>query len=644
MIRKLRVILLVGVICLLGVTSVWAVEYNEAPMLRVKVAAGELPPVEERLPEEPFVLEPLEEIGEYGGTINAFAPNNLPWVDMGEMPEGASYLLRLTEDGKIVGDMAKGYELSDDQKSLTLYLRRGLKWSDGYPFTADDILFMYEDVHGNPDVSSWGGMESVKRLEKIDDYTVRFEFDKPTPAFAPSRLAAGIGTEWFFFHPKHYMEKWHIKYNPDANELAKEEGFDSWVECFEYHFAFAPRKDMDKPTMFPWVMKEFTTTTKVFERNPYYHVVDTAGNQLPYIDRIVIQIVNQEVYSLKIISGEADVAYVHVSLADYPLYKENEEQGGYRVVAIPGILGANPVLSINQNHPDPVLGALFQDVRFRQALSVAVNREEINETLFFGLGTPRQATVLPSVSFYKEEWAETYAEYDPEEANRLLDEIGLTERDGDGFRIGRDGETVLVMVEYTGMYGIPTTLYELLKEYWEAVGLKVLLKLEEEALYRTRMGSVDHQVMAGEPLGGTLEITFYTWAGWTAPPANLYGYAPAWGGWLEANRDVEMGEKTLDDFEEGKLPGEEPPDEIKQLFRWASEHKETVYGSKEYMELAQKILDFHAEKLYLIGTVGMEPTIFIAKNNVGNIPKNYAPDGVYAGNLSYFSRQFFLKQ
>lgn len=644
MIRKLRVILLAGVICLLGVTSAWAVKYNEAPMLRVKVAAGELPSVEKRLPKEPFVLEPLEEIGEYGGAIHTFAPDNLPWNDMGEMPEGSSYLLRLTEDNKIVGDMAKGYEFSDDQKSLTLYLRRGLKWSDGYPFTADDILFMFEDIHENTDVASWGGMEPVKRVKKIDDYTVRFEFDKPQPGFALSHLASDLGTEWFFFHPKHYMKKWHIKYNPDANELAKEEGFENWVDAFEYHFAFAPRKDMAKPTMFPWVLKEFTTTAKVFERNPYYHVVDTAGNQLPYIDRIIIHIVNKEVYSLKVISGEADVAYVNTQFVDYPLYKENEEQGGYRVVMIPGVLGAECVLSINQNHPDPVLGELFQDVKFRQALSLAINREEINDILYLGLGTPRQATVLPSCSFYKKEWAEAYAEYKPEEANRLLDEIGLTERDGKHFRIGRDGKTVLLMVEFTGMYGISVSFYELIKEYWEAVGLKVLLKLEEEAFYRQRMGSVDHHILAGEPLEKTKEVTFYTKAGWPAPPGGLLGWAPSWGIWLKANRDVETGKRTLDDFEGGKLPGEEPSEEIKQLFRWTWQQKDTVYGSKEYMELSQKILDFHADKLYLIGTVGMAPTIFIAKNNVGNIPKKYPPDGVYQGNLSYYSRQFFLKQ
>ncbi|MCK4419299.1 hypothetical protein KAV79_05790, partial [Candidatus Aerophobetes bacterium] len=199
--------LLIGAICLLGGAS--ALAYNEAPMLRVKVAAGELPSVEERLPDEPTVVKVVEEIGQYGGTLNVFAMDQTPWNDMTEGPERAGYLAVFTEDANIVGHLAKALELSEDQKSLTIYLREGTKWSDGHPFTVEDIVFMFEALHWNDNVETWNDMPEVTRLKIIDDYTVRLEADEPSPLMLP-KMVTFIGSHWFMFHPKHYLEKWHI--------------------------------------------------------------------------------------------------------------------------------------------------------------------------------------------------------------------------------------------------------------------------------------------------------------------------------------------------------------------------------------------------------------------------------------------------
>jgi len=640
MIHKLAVVSLVVGVCLMGVTS--ALAYDEAPVLRTKVAAGEIPPVEERLPEEPKVVGLIEEIGQYGGTLRAFGLNNLPWCDLGESPERGSYLLRINEDLTIVGDIAKGYELSDDERSFTLYLRKGMKWSDGAPFTTDDILFMYEDMHWNDKVTTWGVLEPVTRIKKIDDYTVRFESDEPFSRIIQAMIT-WRGGGWTSFQPKHYLKKWHIKYNSKADELAKKEGFENWWEAFYYHYWWAPQKDLNKPTLQPWMFKESTTSYKVFERNPYYHVVDTAGNQLPYIDRIVINIVDAEIYQLKVIAGEADVAYMATNVASYPLYKENEQTGGYRVVTIPGLKGAEQGLGINQNSPDPALRELFQDVRFRQALSLAINREEINETCYFGLGVPRQATVLSSASYYKKEWGEAYAEYDPDEANRLLDEVGLTERDKDGFRIGRDGKSVLLLVEYREYLGIPSSFYELIKEYWESVGVKVLLKLEDASLHGKRVASPDHGIIA-RAMDNAEEVSNYA-AGagmWSATDGH-WGWAWNWGLWLNAEEAVRTGRKVLEDFPGGKLPGEEPPQEIKELKELIARRNSAKLGSKEYRELSQKVFDFHAMKVYIIGSVGMVPTIYIAKNNVGNVPKGPLPGSEDALSLNHLANQLFFK-
>jgi len=640
MVHKLTVMVLVGVFCLLGITSALAVTYNEAPMLRVKVAAGELPPVEKRLPDEPKVVEPVEEIGQYGGTLHTFAINNLPWQDLTESPEvGSAWLLEMTMDGEIVPDLAKGYELSDDAKSLTLYLRKGAKWSDGYPFTADDVVFMFEDLHWNDKVETWNVVQAVRRVKKIDDYTVRFEMEEPFPGILVT-LVTWMGSEWISFQPKHYLKKWHIKYNPDANELAKKEGFDNWWECFHYHHWYAPATDINKPTMMPWRFEQFTDTVKVFERNPYFYQVDKEGNQLPYVDRIISTISNVEVYQMKVIAGEADVAVTQTLVENYPLYKENEEKGGYRVAKVPGIAASTGTFFLNQNHPDPFLRGIFQDVRFRQALSLAINREEINNMVFFGLGVPTQATALPSCTYFKEEWARAYAQYNPEEANRLLDEVGLTGRDKDGFRTGPDGKSILLLVERTEVWKIPVTIFELVEEYWKDVGLKVRIKTLSHALFDERCAALDHVIVA-HPFVTTGEVANYAGPG-RGLPGNKW--CPAWAAWLSADEAVRTGRQKLEDFKDGKLPGEEPPEEIKQVNQWARQRGSTRFGSKEYRELSVKIYDFIAENLYSIGTVGLVPQLYIAKKDIGNIPKVFPLTEEDPSGLFNEAQQLFWKQ
>ena len=640
MVHKLTVMVLVGVFCLLGITSALAVTYNEVPMLRVKVAAGELPPVEKRLPDEPKVVEPVEEIGQYGGTLHTFAINNLPWQDLTESPEvGSAWLLEMTMDGEIVPDLAKGYELSDDAKSLTLYLRKGAKWSDGYPFTADDVVFMFEDLHWNDKVETWNVVQAVRRVKKIDDYTVRFEMDEPFPGILVT-LVTWMGSEWISFQPKHYLKKWQIKYNPDANELAKKEGFDNWWECFHYHHWYAPATDINKPTMMPWRFEQFTDTVKVFERNPYFYQVDKEGNQLPYVDRIISTISNVEVYQMKVIAGEADVAVTQTLVENYPLYKENEEKGGYRVAKVPGIAASTGTFFLNQNHPDPFLRGIFQDVRFRQALSLAINREEINNMVFFGLGVPTQATALPSCTYFKEEWARAYAQYNPEEANRLLDEVGLTGRDKDGFRTGPDGKSILLLVERTEVWKIPVTIFELVEEYWKDVGLKVRIKTLSHALFDERCAALDHVIVA-HPFVTTGEVANYAGPG-RGLPGNKW--CPAWAAWLSADEAVRTGRQKLEDFKDGKLPGEEPPEEIKQVNQWARQRGSTRFGSKEYRELSVKIYDFIAENLYSIGTVGLVPQLYIAKKDIGNIPKVFPLTEEDPSGLFNEAQQLFWKQ
>ncbi len=644
--RTLVLLLLVGTICFLGTAT--GLAFNEAPMFRTMVAAGELPPIEERIPADPVVREPLEEIGQYGGTMHVFATDDTPWNDM-QGTERGNYLLRTGKDFNIEGGLAKSYTLSDDYKTFTLYLREGTKWSDGAPFTADDIVFIFEDMHWNDQVTSSLKFPGVVGIEKIDDYTVRFQMGEPSPIVV-MEMARWPGGGWSAFAPKHYLKKWHIKYNPDADKLAVEEGFENWYNALNWHSSTMPQRDVNKPTMYPWQLTEFTTTIKRYVRNPYYPTVDTAGNQLPYIDEVVAHIVTADVYQLKILSGEADVAWFGTLFNNYPLYKEGEQAGDYRAVLIPGLLGAEVGFGINLNVPDPVVRELNQDKRFRQALSLSLNREEINEAVYFGFGTPRQATILPTASYYKEEWGESYAAYDPDAANRLLDEIGLTERDGKGFRIGPDGKTVVLLVEFSleSDKVAPMTLLELAKEYWEAVGLKTSLKSEAWNYYAERRASVDHGIVA-DGLGKVAEETNYSYSRSGSdliPPGGDFGWANAWGEWINAEYAVSIGRIKLEDYEGGKLPGEEPPADIKELVGWLNARTRTEFKSEEYMDLSEKFFDWHAENVVIIGTVGMVPLVYIAKNNVGNVPTKYGKGGEYhwVGDLNHYDEQLFFKQ
>jgi peptide/nickel transport system substrate-binding protein len=655
MVRKVMIV--ISAVLFVGGMSLWAggqtgVEaeeesvvamagkYNEAPMLAEMVAKGELAPVDQRLPKEPFALAPLEEVGRYGGTIRVYSLDPNPWGDLQEEPERGNFFLRMLDDGTIVGDLAESYEFSDDARKITLVLREGLKWSDGEPLTADDVLFMYEDLHWEENVGTIGMQGLVKRVIKLDPYTVRFETDQPFPGIVQQFMDWG-GSDWAAIAPKHYLQKWHIKYNTEADELAKEQGYDNWYEAVNHALAFAPRTDLDMPTTQPWIFKEATSDTKLFERNPYYHTVDTDGNQLPYIDKILTQVVDREVYHLKIISGEADVAFSFTSLENFTLYKESEASGAYRVVTLPGRAGSEAGFGFNQNHPDPVLGELLRNVMFRRALSLAINREEINKVIYFGLAVPRQGTVLSWNSYYKEEWGRNYADYDPGEANRMLDEIGLTKRDGDGFRIGSDGKTVNLLIESKTNQPLATEL-ELVKEYWDAVGVKTTLKLEEPPLWRERRFAPDHAVMA-HPMVDSDEISNYNGPGIYSPSAPNLGWAIPWNLWLPANEDVQSGRKTLADFEGGKLPGVEPPEQIKEMYDLFQRRKQTTLFSEEYKEISTRIYDIHAEELYMVGTVGMAPTVFIAKNNIGNIPKQYPLWACCSVVLNYYANQFFFK-
>jgi len=501
--------------------------------------------------EEPELKEaPIEKIGKYGGTLKVFASDPAPWQDVQWGAGLSDGLFRMTKGATGPEEnLATGCEISDDFTSFTFFLRKGVKWSDGEPLTADDCLFWFNDLLEDPDLKSWStiGPEVLENAEALDEFTVRLNWIEPRPDI-PAQMAQW--PSWLMAQPKHFAAKWHPKYNADA---------------------------------------EKDTTHKVYERNPYYWKVDTEGNQYPYIDRVLVQIVDSEVYNLKVISGEADYAYIGTNFENFTLYKENEEAGDYRVILMPGPNASETTISLNLTAPDLEYRKIFQDVRFRRAMSLALDREEINSVLYFGKGVPRQATVMPTVSCYREAWGKAWTQHDPAQANRLLDEMGLTKKDKDGFRLLPSGKPIHMPLEYSGD-ATEEKLLELVKEFWAAVGVKADPKFLEQAFWQDREGTNEHLARNGETPRAD-ELTNYAQGArdFSGRFDHLNG-CQLWDRWADAKaaiEDVTEKLKTEKDSEEiakleselarqeenlktaaADLRGEEPPERYMQLREW----------------------------------------------------------------------------
>lgn len=627
--------LLITTISILVITSLvgfaTVLAFNENPMFAEKVKKGELPPVEERLPKEPFVVTTYDEIGTYGGTLRGISISYesgtseiMSWRHVN--------MVRFDDDcSTIVPNVAKEWKWNDDFTEILFRLREGHRWSDGAPFTVDDVVFWMDDIILNNEIhkatpSPWGSVGSS--VEKIDDITVKFKFDKP---FTGLLYYLGGGGSYFVpWAPKHFFEQYHIKYNPNANEEAIKNGFDNWVQQFTSYWnkwkdaIVSSAYGLEVPTLGSHILlKEPTTQRRVFVANPYYFKVDTAGNQLPYIDYHDERFLDKGLWPLEIMNGNVDQKAQNMPLNIYPVLKEDEKKGGY-VLQLPlGMVG--PTFIFNMTDKDPVLRKIYGDVRFRYAMSLAINRDEVNETLFLGLGTPEQA--LPqNVPYVTEEDKKFMTEYDPARANKLLDEMGL-EKGADGIRMRSDGKPLTILWEYTLQYVWSAEFPALIAEYWQNVGVNVLLK------------EVNTQLCREKQKANTLDITSEWMAPYepsmiSSPQLFVVPYASFW---------PIMGTPWMDwKTSEGKS-GEEPPSWVKRLWEIADEFKTTVPGSERYMELGKEMIALNFQNLAVIGTLGEIPLITVVNNRMGNVPEWKVNTTYYGYAYPYRADQWYIK-
>jgi peptide/nickel transport system substrate-binding protein len=609
--------------------SAFPKKFSEAPMLAELVKAGKLPPVEKRLPKSSdlMVIRPVHEIGKYGGRWRRgfTGPGD---NENGNRIVSTDKLLMWDYTGsKIAPALAKGWSLSDDGKSATLNLREGMKWSDGQPFTADDFLFWYKDIYSNKELVPTPAPEFQINgkpgiLTKKDDHTVVFEFPEPYFLFAEilagdTLIGGGQATQMArsaymgAYAPAHYLKQFLPAYSSAAavTKKAKDAKFDSWVSYFRNrtHWGLNP----DLPVLGPWrTVSPINTPTWGLERNPYYWAVDTAGNQLPYIDKISMSLAeNLEVLNLRAIAGEYDLQERHVSLPKLPVYIENQAKGNYSIHLDPQLSGSDAALLVNTAfEADPEVAKWLTNRDFRRALALGMDRDQLNEANWLGIGTPGSCAPAEEMVYSPgKEYRKKWGVLDLKQANSLLDKMGLSKKDSEGFRLRTDGKGRLrIEIMTVGGQFLPfTQVAEMVKQQWKKIGIDGDVKETERSLAFTKTSNAEHHILVWSPSGGENIFLF---------PRHVLPVDPA-----ECHLGMPFARWYATNGAKGKKPTNPEMLRAFELFRSAAGKKEA-----ERIKIGKEIWRILCEECWVIGTVGLSPAFMgvrIVKNNMGNIPQ-----------------------
>jgi peptide/nickel transport system substrate-binding protein len=574
-----------------------------------------------RLPSEPLVYAPYDSIGMYGGTLdvlsNATEAGTSDFLSVRHVN-----LVRYSDDLQtVVPNIAKGWDWNDDFTQLTFFLRKGHRWSDGAPFTAEDVKFWYDELALDPKI-----MEKPKdyvlvggepmTVDVIDPQTVRFNLPAPKPGLL-SHFATSFAQG---FQPKHFLGQYHPDVNADADALAQAAGFENGLAVIRAYFGNSdwtdtptPRLNSPErvanlpadtmPTLESHITVSDTTEGRHYVANPYFHIVDTQGNQLPYIsEQDEIYANDNEIRILKLINAEADYKSQSLQLPSAPLLLEHQESGDYTIDLRPEITLAN--VSFNVTHANLEKRKVFGDLRFRQAMSIALNRDEINEVGFLGQGIPKQYIGFsPTPSFVDPKWESYMIQYDPDAANSLLDAIGLKDIDGDGMRELPNGEKLILNMQFATQ-GVAGEVVELVGQHWSEVGIQSTVKEVTPDEYRGSQSSNNLDVGSwrkSQPMAivlGNNEL-------WVPPFENYFGHRT---GMLWAEYVDSKG-----------ASGVKPPSYVIQLIDDINAFQSTMAGTAESDELGARMVENMVGNLLFIGLV-QAPAPVYHRNALKNFP------------------------
>jgi peptide/nickel transport system substrate-binding protein len=598
-----------------------AMKYKEAPVLAALVKAGKLPALEKRLPDNPLVV-PGDEIGQYGGVWRRgfLGPSDFNGINRVIY----DVLARFGPDGATIEmKLAEGVTPSADFKTWTVKLRKGMKWSDGSPFTTDDIMYWYKDVLQNkdlvPKIPSWMQNKdgSTVLVEKVDSLTVKWTFKETNTNFLLELTTKDYGDRLHpIFQPSKYLKQFHASYakKEALDKMVADAKFKTWTEL--YASKQSPFENPQRPGMAAWTASNrISDQILILKRNPYYIGVDKAGNQLPYMDEVQIKFfADAQALNLAAIAGELDEQERHINLLNYPVLKENEQKlGKYKIFLWSSPGGFDAGVIFNQTYAkDPELGKLFANKDFRIAMSLAINRKQINESAFLGTGEPRQGVPKKGHPFYPgDEYAFKYTQYDPEKASQMLDSIGLNKKDAEGFRLFPSGKRVMIELSVVEVFGPYRDIATLVTKDFEKVGVKVNMQIRERALHFQMRQANDlqaemwNQDTAGFPFTGSTKYDFRR---------DLYGnltYGPLWKQWYDTN---------------GK-EGVEPPADAKKIVELQDRAK--TVGPTEQVKIAQELFKLWVDNMFEIGTVGLTATdqgVAVVNAKLHNVPANLTKD------------------
>jgi peptide/nickel transport system substrate-binding protein len=617
--------------------------FKEAPELAAQVTAGKLPKVADRIGQDPIVIKPIHGNGKYGGTMHkafigtadgtAFRFLNGPDAQLWYDPTGA----------KVIPWMARSFDLSADGKVLTIQMRRGLRWSNGDPVDADDVIFWYQDMYLNKEIS--GGITSAMQvngkpvtIEKIDQFS--YKFVSPDANYLmPDRVASaseftgqygGGNLGYGLTVPSKYLKKIHPKYAGQAavDKLAADAKFKSWTEF--YLNKTDPNLNPDLPTLSPWHTTRPMNDPALFtaDRNPYSVFVDTDGNQLPYINQISHAFAQDtDAIALKIVAGELDFQDRYLPPDKLPVYFDGAAKGNYTVGLDPQQQGLGIALNLAYVD-DKEIGDLLRTTDFRRALSMGLDRDQINEAFFLGTGTVGAAVPADTNKYFPgKEYRTKWATLDIAQANSLLDKLGYTNKSSSGIRQRKDGKGDLT-VTFTAVNRLANfpQMAEMIKQQWAKIGVNLQNDTLASSAAQTKLKANQTQMVGNTTATDDVFIT--------------PGYIIPIGGGYSAI----MGIPFAQWINSGGAQGTEPFKEMKdQIALW---QKGFASPEADRITIGKQLQANFADQVFAIGIITQDLSNYgvrIQKSNLENVPGRFVNLSLFNPTVNALPQTWYFK-